>query len=33
MSGSEGDVKVESVPLLARGGDLRELLEDLVPFE
>lgn len=33
MSGSEGDVNVELVPLLARGGDLRELLEDLVPFE
>lgn len=33
MSGSEGDVKVKSVPLLARGGDLRELLDDLVPFE
>lgn len=33
MSGSEGDVNVEPVPLLARGGDLRELLEDLVPFE
>lgn len=33
MSGSEGEVNVEPVPLLARGGDLRELLEDLVPFE
>lgn len=33
MSGSEGDVNVEPVPLLARGGDLRELLDDLVPFE
>lgn len=33
MSGSEGDENEEPVPLLARGGDLRELLDDLVPSD
>ncbi len=33
MSWSDGEVNADPFPLLGRGGDLRELFEDFVPFE